>query len=284
MDFMNNFLCIDYDKTIQGICDYAAKNELFCNAAPALDAVLKYKNHKENEYSFSDMKYAVNKVICDTETRAYFGINKNLNIINEIAFLADADVGKDFGKNDIFFSANICMKSDNVGRIEALIRSGVFYEHDLTADDFENKDKIEKMYLEFTVVLSENEAYIITEVRNHNGRSCGKFTLTESEIESLHEMIIEETHKDQRLAYRIGNTYLTFTAEYAEYEIVEDNCEYDNGLMIIYYTDETHEDEISHTCIDLDHLENHLPVGFPYENLDFEKTAEKRNKKVDIER
>jgi len=36
------------------------------------------------------------------------------------------------------------------------------------------------------------------------------------------------------------------------YEIVEDNYEYENGLLLIVYYDEKHEYEVSHICIDLD--------------------------------
>ena len=57
-----------------------------------------------------------------------------------------------------------------------------------------------------------------------------------------------------------------FTKEYLEniaksnnekyYEIVEDTYEYPNGLMLITYNDEKHEDEKEHICIDLDNLQN----------------------------
>lgn len=40
-----------------------------------------------------------------------------------------------------------------------------------------------------------------------------------------------------------------------EYEIVEDNYKYKNGLMLITYADKEHEEEIEHIVINLDDLE-----------------------------
>lgn len=36
------------------------------------------------------------------------------------------------------------------------------------------------------------------------------------------------------------------------YEIVEDSYEYDNGLLLIVYSDSKHENEKYHICIDID--------------------------------
>ena len=36
------------------------------------------------------------------------------------------------------------------------------------------------------------------------------------------------------------------------YEIVEDSYEYENGLLLIVYSDEEHEHEDYHICIDID--------------------------------
>ena len=277
MDFINDFLQIDYDKTIKGLCKYAEQNEMYCNMAPALDALMQYKNHnivandrygsdelKFRVFGFDELKFRINKCIDDSEVRKHFGINKNLNIVKEFDSLVNVDIGKSYREDFISLKAGVIMKPlDVVGEVEALIRAGIFYEHDLTVDDFEDPQKLEKMYLSFDVVLSEDEAYIQAEVRNSLGRSCSRFNLSEEEVKSLYEMVFEKTHEDRTFAYRLANDYLTENAEYADYELVEDSYEYDDGYMIVYYADEAHEDEIGHTCIDLKHLENHIPIGFP---------------------
>ena len=35
------------------------------------------------------------------------------------------------------------------------------------------------------------------------------------------------------------------------YEIVEDSCEHEHGLMLIVYYDEKHKDEAYHVCVDV---------------------------------
>ena len=92
-------------------------------------------------------------------------------------------------------------------------------------------------------------------------------------------MVFEKTHEDRAFAYRLANDYLTENAEYADYELVEDSYEYDDGYMIVYYADEAHEDEIGHTCIDLEHLENHIPIGFPCRKFSYENESIKNIKK-----
>lgn len=38
------------------------------------------------------------------------------------------------------------------------------------------------------------------------------------------------------------------------YEIVEDSYEYDNGLLLIIYTDSEHKQEISHYCVNVENF------------------------------
>ncbi len=59
----------------------------------------------------------------------------------------------------------------------------------------------------------------------------------------------------------IGCKYLEDIAKQnniKHYEIVEDTYEYENGLCLIEYADEKHEEEIGHICIDLDNIENFI--------------------------
>jgi hypothetical protein len=195
MDFINDFLQIDYDKTIKGLCKYAEQNEMYCNMAPALDALMQYKNHNivavdkywNHPIDFDELKFRINKCIDDSEVRKHFGINKDLNIVKEFDSLVNVDIGKSYREDFISLTAGVIMKPlDVVGEVEALIRAGIFYEHDLTVDDFEDPQKLEKIYLSFDVVLSENEAYIQAEVRNPLGRSCSRFNLSEEEVKSLY--------------------------------------------------------------------------------------------------
>lgn len=70
------------------------------------------------------------------------------------------------------------------------------------------------------------------------------------------------------------------------YEIVEDTYEYDNGLCLIEYADKECEEEIGHTCIDLDNIkeymerEKEIEVLYNYLLENF-KEFEKQNNEFD---
>lgn len=55
--------------------------------------------------------------------------------------------------------------------------------------------------------------------------------------------------------YEQGVKYLKGIANMCmmkHYEIVEDTYEYENGLCLIEYEDESHNEEVDHYCINLD--------------------------------
>lgn len=73
------------------------------------------------------------------------------------------------------------------------------------------------------------------------------------------EEIKDSKSKLEEDNYTKGKEYLERIAKSngeKYYEIVEDTYEYPNGLMLITYNDEAHEDEKDHICIDLDNLQD----------------------------
>lgn len=63
--------------------------------------------------------------------------------------------------------------------------------------------------------------------------------------------------KKYKLNYELGKKILEKIVKAQNiqyYEIVEDSYEYDEGLMLIVYNDEKHEEEVYHICIDLNDL------------------------------
>ena len=82
------------------------------------------------------------------------------------------------------------------------------------------------------------------------------YIFSEVQAEEFDDSKVEESVKSN---YAKGKDYLENIAKSNNekyYEIVEDTYEYPNGLMLITYNDEAHEDEKDHICIDLDNLQN----------------------------
>lgn len=260
-------IALDYDKIEQNIKQYADENEKYYDGNPVYSALI---NYKLKQIDFSQLSYAVNDAYEGSEVRKHFDIDKSINIIDTISKISDCDIGFEHGQ--ISFDAYVAEISD-IGKIEACIRSGAYFEHDLTVQHFEElgnhpsySDK--GLDLNLKVILEEKKACLFIEIMNGLGRTAKELPLSDGELRSLHKLILSEAHKDSRLAYRLGDFYLYQTAQSPEFEIIDDNTEFEHGLTLIEYKDSTRKEESNRTTIDLDNPEEYLPEGFPCKQLE----------------
>ena len=263
--FIKDILILDYKKMEDIITEYGETNEKYFDTQSALTAL---SEHKNGAIDFSELSYAVNEALENCEVRKYYDIDKSINIIDEIGSLSFPDIGKDVKTQAIGFDAVATMKS-NIGNIEACVRSGAYFEQDLTIQHFEELGKHSVhsengLELNFKVILENDIACLMVEAISNLGRAVYELPLTNEEIKSLHQLIVAEAHKDDRFAYRLGNFYLDSITQSPEFRIIDDDAEYKHGLTLIEYKDSSCEEESNRTTIDLDNPEKYLPVGFPY--------------------
>ena len=265
--FIEEFLVLDYEKIKQNIKQYAEKNEKYYDGNPVYSALI---NYQLKQIDFSQLSYAVNDAYEGSEVRKHFDIDKSINIIDTISKISDCDIGFEHGQ--LSLDAYVDEISD-IGKIEACIRSGAYFEHDLTVQHFEElgnhpsySDK--GLNLNLKVILEEKKACLFIEIMNGLGRTAKELPLSDGELRSLHKLILSEAHKDSRLAYRLGDFYLYQTAQSPEFEIIDDNTEFEHGLTLIEYKDSTRKEESNRTTIDLDNPEEYLPEGFPCKQLE----------------
>lgn len=184
-----------------------------------------------------DMEQAIEKTVAYAEANGYNGLLLDVGEMNERA------------REDLAYEKATETLSDDD-------RAKMSY------DDIVNIGKpiVDKMEAEDTDTFYDNidrflDDLIYIDATMEGAKQC-YYIYSEVQAEEFDDGKVEESVKSN---YARGKEYLENIAKSNNekyYEIVEDTYEYPNGLMLITYNDEKHEDEKEHICIDLDNLQN----------------------------
>ena len=184
-----------------------------------------------------DMEQAIEKTVAYAEANGYNGLLLDVGEMNERA------------KEDLAYEkATETLSDDDRAKMsyDDIVNAGMPIVDKMEDEDtdtfYDNIDRFldDLIYIDATMEGAKQCYYIYGEVQ----------------AEEFDDSKIEESVKSN---YAKGKDYLENIAKSNNekyYEIVEDTYEYPNGLMLITYNDEAHEDEKDHICIDLDNLQN----------------------------
>ena len=184
-----------------------------------------------------DMEQAIEKTVAYAEANGYNGLLLDVGEMNE---KAREDLAYEKALETLSDDNKAKMSYDDIVNIGKPIVDKM---EDETPDEYYDaidEELSDLIYIDATMEGAKQCYYIFSEVQ----------------AEEFDDSKIEESVKSN---YAKGKDYLENIAKSNNekyYEIVEDTYEYPNGLMLITYNDEKHEDEKEHICIDLDNLQN----------------------------
>lgn len=184
-----------------------------------------------------DMETAINTAVAYAEANGYNGLLLDVGEMNE---KAREDLAYEKALETLSDEDKAKMSYDDIVNIGKPIVDKM---EDETPDEYYDaidEELSDLIYIDATMEGAKQCYYIFSEVQ----------------AEEFDDNKVEESVKSN---YARGKDYLENIAKSNNekyYEIVEDTYEYPNGLMLITYNDEKHEDEKEHICIDLDNLQN----------------------------